>query len=948
MRVCLRCKSRIAAGVALAANQITTKAPVKFGGAGPIRLALYAGLALSVLPETAIAACSPGGPAITSGATVNCNPAGGTQTGRIGNGPNGAPGAGNNVTVNVNNGATISVTNTNAISLGDNAIITLGSATGAAVTVQTTTTTSGNGGEYGKGDNTIEFNNNSTLTINTNASVIASGPQTTEEAINPIGAGNAIINRGTVKAGASSAIFFENIGTTGASPRNSVDNFGTIDARGGTNPTTGGEAIGSFNDVGIDITNETGAHIFGNLDLQGGNDIVTLRTGSIITGNLNGGGGTNLLDLNAVAGASDSLPGVVQNFQTLNKNGAGTWTLTGSVGQSSGAALVMNVLDGTLVLTGDNAGFNGTVIIDPGATLEARAQSLPPTIDDLSGDLLINQVSPDGIQPNDGTYAGHIIGSGIVTKIGVGTLTLTGTASTYAGGTIFDEGAIAASADSAFGAATGGLTFNGGELRLDSSFDLAATRAITLNSAGGGFAGGGTIDANGFQTTIAQGITGAGGLTVTDSSASGAGRVILTGANIYAGGTTIAAGTLQLGNGGATGSILGDVLDNGALAFDRSDAATFAGLISGTGSVAQIGPGSTTLTAANTYAGGTLLAAGTLIAGNNSALGAGALTVAANAVGTTLDNTAAATSLANAIVLNPSANLTVAGSNPLTLAGMISGDGALTKNGASPLILTADNTYSGVTTINTGTLQLGAGGTTGSIVGDVVDNGALVFDRSDQMIFPGAISGGGAVSQIGSGGTILTADSSYTGGTTIASGFLQLGLGGTTGGIVGDVVDNGTLVFDRSDTVTFAGVISGSGAVAQAGFGTTILTGANIYLGGTTIAAGTLQLGDGGTTGSIVGDVVDLGALAFDRSDAVTFDGTISGTGSVHQAGSGSTTLTAANTYSGVTILSDGALIAGNNSALGTGPLIVTVDPFGTTTLDNTMRRDEPREPDPA
>ena len=217
MRVCLQCEWKIAAGVALAANRITTEAPVKFGGAGPIRLALYAGLALSVLPETATAACSPGGPAITSGATVNCNPAGGTQTGRIGNGPNGAPGAGNNVTVNVNNGATISVTNTNAISLGDNAIITLGSATGAAVTVQTTTTTSGNGGEYGKGDNTIEFNNNSTLTINTNASVIASGPQTTEEAINPIGAGNAIINRGTVKAGASSAIFFENIDTTAAS-----------------------------------------------------------------------------------------------------------------------------------------------------------------------------------------------------------------------------------------------------------------------------------------------------------------------------------------------------------------------------------------------------------------------------------------------------------------------------------------------------------------------------------------------------------------------------------------------------------------------------------------------------------------------------------------------------------------------------------------------------------
>jgi autotransporter-associated beta strand protein len=84
-----------------------------------------------------------------------------------------------------------------------------------------------------------------------------------------------------------------------------------------------------------------------------------------------------------------------------------------------------------------------------------------------------------------------------------------------------------------------------------------------------------------------------------------------------------------------TGSIVGNVVDNGALAFDRSDAMTFAGAISGMGSVNQIGSGSKTLTSANTYSGGTLLAAGTLIAGDNSALGTGALTVAANAAGTT-------------------------------------------------------------------------------------------------------------------------------------------------------------------------------------------------------------------------------------------------------------------------------------------------------------------------
>ena len=384
---------------------------------------------------------------------------------------------------------------------------------------------------------------------------------------------------------------------------------------------------------------------------------------------------------------------------------------------------------------------------------------------------------------------------------------------------------------------------------------------------------------------------------------------------------------------------LGDVVDNGALAFDHSNAVTFPGLISGTGSVDQIGPGSTTLTAANTYSGGTLLAAGTLIAGNNSALGSGALTVAANPAGTTLDNTAAATILANPIVLNPSANLTVAGTNPLTLAGTISGDGALTKNGASTLILTADNSYAGGTTINTGTLQVGNGGGTGSLgTGPVLDNAALVFNRSGTVEVPGAITGTGSLTQEGvAGGTLLlTGANTYAGGTTIASGVLQLGDGGTTGSIVGDVANSGALAFDRSDTMTFAGVISGTGAVSQIGLGATILTGASTYTGGTTIAAGTLQLGDGGTTGSIVGDVVDNGALVFNRSDAVTFDGGVSGAGTVSQIGSGSTTLTAANTYSGGTTLSNGALIAGNNSALGTGTLTVARDLLGTTTLDNT------------
>ena len=72
----------------------------------------------------------------------------------------------------------------------------------------------------------------------------------------------------------------------------------------------------------------------------------------------------------------------------------------------------------------------------------------------------------------------------------------------------------------------------------------------------------------------------------------------------------------------------------------------------------------------------------------------------------------------------------MAGSNPLTLTGTISGGGALTKNGASTLILTADNSYAGGTTINAGILQVGNGGASGSIIGNVADNsGTLALDR---------------------------------------------------------------------------------------------------------------------------------------------------------------------------------------------------------------------------
>jgi outer membrane autotransporter protein len=102
-----------------------------------------------------------------------------------------------------------------------------------------------------------------------------------------------------------------------------------------------------------------------------------------------------------------------------------------------------------------------------------------------------------------------------------------------------------------------------------------------------------------------------------------------------------------------------------------------------------------------------------------------------------------------------------------------------------------------------------------------------------------------------------------------------------------------------------------------------ILSGVNTYTGGTIISAGTLQLGAGGTTGSIVGKVTNNGKLAFDRQDLVTFDETISGSGSLAQNGAGTTILGGTNTYSGGTIINKGTLLVNNAQALGLGNVVV-------------------------
>ena len=148
------------------------------------------------------------------------------------------------------------------------------------------------------------------------------------------------------------------------------------------------------------------------------------------------------------------------------------------------------------------------------------------------------------------------------------------------------------------------------------------------------------------------------------------------------------------------------------------------------------------------------------------------------------------------------------------------------------------------------------------------------------------ISGTGSVSQIGTGTTILTSDNIYTGGTTISAGTLQLGNGGASGSILGNVTDNGALVFNRSDTLTFPGVISGTGSVSQIGTGTTVLTAVSNYTGGTTVSAGALAVGDPTTPSA---------ALTGGGNVSVAAGATLGGYGSVTGAVTNNGTIAAAN-----------------------------------------------------
>jgi autotransporter-associated beta strand protein len=197
----------------------------------------------------------------------------------------------------------------------------------------------------------------------------------------------------------------------------------------------------------------------------------------------------------------------------------------------------------------------------------------------------------------------------------------------------------------------------------------------------------------------------------------------------------------------------------------------------------------------------------------NQAWNAGADAIFEGTAGTVTVPSAGVGSV-NSITFNTD-GYTLTGSGAITLTGNgsvttgagtdtincpLAGSAGLTKNGAGTLILSGTNTYAGGTTINAGTLQVGGGGTTGSILGNVANYAALAFNRSDTVTFAGLISGTGGVTQMGPGRLILTGANSYTGLTTVQHGYLEIA--------------NPTAVNNMINTSTGAGAnITGGGLI---------------------------------------------------------------------------------------------------------------------------------------
>jgi autotransporter-associated beta strand protein len=710
----------------------------------------------------------------------------------------------------------------------------------------------------------------------------------------------------------------------------------------GTGPIT---FINTVSGGSVTLTN-SGSTYTGDTTIGGGATLALSGTGTIATSTALHDNGTFDISATTTGAAITSLDGsgnVVLGTEPLTITNA-TGTFSGVISGTGMVTISASAVTSTETFTGVNT-YTGSTVVSTGTLALTGTGSIANSASvSIGGTLDVSAATNPTLK--------SLMGGGVV-SLGASTLTLSSASGTFTG-IITGTGGVTLTAGNEYltgsNTFTGVATVNGGILYVGSS----TIAYNVVDNAVFGFSPTSSTTMNGV-------ISGGGAVTVT-----GGGLTTINTVQTYTGATTIYSGRLALGSAGSiasssgvnvggifditgtTGATITSLSGNGSVYLgsqiltisNGAVADKFSGSVIGTGGVAVSG-GTLTLSGTSTHTGNTTINNGATLAlpsGSNLQYShvvdnAGGILdvsgVAQSAVATT--TTIVSLSGGGTVALGThTLNLTGATD---TFSGIIGGTGGLTVSGGSET-LSGANTYTGTTTVSSGaTLTLAPTGSLASASGLSVDGtfdasapgsalsvttlsgGGLVVMGSNALnltnatgIYSGVIQGSGGLTV--SGGTeILTGTNTYSGGTTISGGTLQIGNRAPGGSIQGDVLDNGTLAFARSDAMTFAGKITGSGAVKQIGGGTTVLTADNTYGGGTTITVGTLQIGGGGATGSIQSDVTDNGTLAFGRTDATSFGGVISGSGKLNQL-SGALTLTAADTYTGTTTIAAGATLA--------------------------------------
>ena len=453
----------------------------------------------------------------------------------------------------------------------------------------------------------------------------------------------------------------------------------------------------------------------------------------------------------------------------------------------------------------NDSGFDQTINVDLIATgsdflLTAMMANLDigGTIDLSDSGGVLMTVGGDFDTILNGVISG---GGGGLLKTGAGVLTLTGS-NTYTGGTELAAGTIVLGDDDALG--TNRLTVTG-DATLESDNVLRdVDNAITIEDTV-------TLTVSGANDLLLRGvISGDGGMTVDMDSA--ADVLSLQAQNTFTGGMTLMQGTIVLGQNRALGagdvSVVGDfTLESDSdsrlffLDIDIADTVTlsftgesltqgFASTISGEGALninLATALDEITLRGPNTYAGGTTLTMGTIILGDNLALGTGDLTLAGNG---TIESNNNARIINNDVDLDAGFTLTFGGNRDLRLNGVISGTGGLTHDATAVLILAGDNTYTGLTEVNDGA-ELILNGTIGGSL-DVNDGGLLTGS--------GSMLGGTSDLTIKSGGSVSPGAS--VGTFTIEGDYVQ-DSGGTYVAEI-DTTDGTADLLDISGTATLA------------------------------------------------------------------------------------------------------------------------------------------------